>query len=203
MQNHHSAAMQHVRCYDSHALYRRENDVIDTQVKSWYDAFSRERQRQTAVDRSGALAMQDHEELDFIVDLIHNHYRTRYAAISIIDGQSQVILVQRGLDTASIPRRAAFCAVTIQHAGQPLIVPDTRIAPRFRDLDSVTADPFIRLYAGMPITDGAGMSLGAICVADTKAHTVTFDQRLLVMMARETERVLASGKLVRQSSLGV
>ena len=195
--------MQHVRCYDSHALYRIEDYVIDTQVKSWYDAFSYERQRQTAVDRSGALAMQDHEELDFIVDLIHNHYRTRYAAISIIDGQSQVILVQRGLDTASIPRRAAFCAVTIQHAGQPLIVPDTRIAPRFRDLDSVTADPFIRFYAGMPITDTAGISLGAICLADTEPFTSTFDPRLLVMMARETERVLASGNLVRQAPLSV
>lgn len=173
--------------------------MVNTQVRSWFGAFSRERQRQTAVDQSGALAMKEDGDLDFIVALIHDHYRTRYAAISIIDRHSQIILVQRGLDIDTALRRTTFCAVTIQQAGQPVIVPDARIDPRFASLDSVQTDPFIRFYAGMPITDGAGMSLGTICVADTKPHTVTFDQRLLVMMARETERMLASGKPVCQT----
>ena len=88
--------------------------MVDAQVGSWLGTFSRERRRQTAVDQSSALTMQGDDELDFIVKLIHDHYQTRYAAISVIDRHSQIILVQRGLDISAVPRRSTFCAVTIQ-----------------------------------------------------------------------------------------
>lgn len=136
--------------------------------------------------------MQGSDELGRIVDLLRDHYGTRYAAISIIDRRSQILLAQRGLDIDETPRSTAFCAVTIQQGGRALVIPDAREDPRFAGFASVTADPFIRFYAGAPITDEAGIALGAICVADDKPLTDAFDRSLLVLLAREAEREMTA-----------
>ncbi len=136
--------------------------------------------------------MRGSEELERIVDVVRNYYRTQYAAISIIDKRMQTLLAQRGLGVTGTPRSTAFCAVTIRQGGQTLVIPDARSDPRFEEFDSVRYDPFVRFYAGTPITDPAGLALGAICVADGKPLSGEFDQSLLVMMAREVERELAS-----------
>jgi len=169
-----------------------EIDVYRGHVGSWFDIFSTEKKRQLAVDQSGALAMRGSEELERIVDVVRDYYRTQYAAISIIDKRVQTLLAQRGLGVTETPRSTAFCAVTIRRGWQTLIIPDARSDPRFEEFDSVRHDPFVRFYAGAPITDPAGLALGAICVADGKPLAGEFDQSLLVMMAREVERELAS-----------
>lgn len=161
-------------------------------VSSWFDAFSNEKTRQLAVDRSRALTMRGSEELERIVEVVRDYYGTPYAAISIIDKRSQILLAQRGLGIEDTPRSTAFCAVTIQQGGRVLIIPDALKDPRFEEFDSVKYDPYVRFYAGVPITDAAGLALGAICVADSAPLAGEFDRSLLVMMAREVERELTS-----------
>lgn len=161
-------------------------------VGSWLDVFSNEKKRQLAVDQSRALEMRGSEELERIVDVVRDYYRTQYAAISIIDKRMQTLLAERGLGVTETPRNTAFCAVTVRQGGQMLVIPDARSDPRFEEFDSVRNDPFVRFYAGAPITDPAGLALGAICVADSEPLAGEFDQSLLVMMAREVERELAS-----------
>ncbi|WP_150131795.1 GAF domain-containing protein [Sphingomonas carotinifaciens] len=166
--------------------------MSDPYVSSWLNAFSAEKRRQLAVDHSGVLAMRGSKELDRIVDIVRDHYQTAYAAISIIDRRSQILLAERGLGVEETPRSTAFCATTIQQDGEPLIVPDARADARFADFGSVQGDPFIRFYAGVPIADDAGLALGAVCVADTKPLTMEFDRALLVIMAHEVERTVSS-----------
>ncbi len=161
-----------------------------THVSSWFDAFANEKKRQLAVDQSGALALRGSDELGRIVDVVHSYYRTPYVAISIIDRRSQLILSQRGLGIEETPRNTAFCSITIQQGGQALIIPDARSDPLFNKFDTVNCAPFIRFYAGAPITGATGFPLGAICVADSEPLEGDFDQSLLVMMAREVEREL-------------
>ena len=173
------------------AYPQTEKDMYGTHVRSWFDVFANEKKRQLAVDRGRVLAMRGSEELGRIVDVVRDYYRTPYAAISIIDRRSQILLAQRGLEMAETPRSTAFCAVTIQQGGRALVIPDARADARFRDFDSVTHDPYVRFYAGVPIIDAAGFALGAICVADSAPLTDAFDRSLLVMMAREAERELA------------
>jgi GAF domain-containing protein len=169
-----------------------EDDVQESRISSWYDVFSAEKRRQIAVDQSSALSMRGSEELGRIVDVVRDHYRTQYAAISIIDRRSQVLIAKRGMEIEETPRSAAFCAVTIQQGGRALVIPDAREDPRFAGYKTVTSDPFIRFYAGVPITDNSGTALGAVCVADSKPLTDAFDQSLLVMMARLVEHELSS-----------
>jgi GAF domain-containing protein len=169
-----------------------EMDVYGAHVSSWFDIFSNEKRRQLAVDQSGALAMRGSEELGRIVDVVRDYYRTQYAAISIIDKRVQTLLAQRGLGVTETPRSTAFCAVTVRQGGRMLVIPDARSDPRFEEFDSVRYDPFVRFYAGAPITDSTGMALGAICVADSEPLAGEFDHSLLVMMAHEVERELAS-----------
>lgn len=161
-------------------------------VGSWLESFSKEKRRQLAVDQTRAASMRGSEELGRIVDFVREHYGTRYAAISIIDKRSQILLAQRGLDVDETPRSSAFCAVTIQQGGRALVVPDAREDSRFARFESVTSDPYVRFYAGVPITDDAGMALGAICVADSTPLIDTFDRSLLVLAAREAEREIAA-----------
>jgi GAF domain-containing protein len=166
--------------------------VNEPRVSSWFDAFSAEKTRQLAVDRSRAVSMRGSTELARIVDVVRDHYHRPYAAISIIDKRSQILLAERGLGIAETARSTAFCAVTIQQGGRALVVPDAREDARFAKFDSVTRDPFVRFYAGVPIHDEAGMALGALCIADSAPLTGDFDRSLLVMMAREAERAIAA-----------
>jgi GAF domain-containing protein len=161
-------------------------------VGSWLESFSKEKRRQLAVDQSRAASMRGSEELGRIVDFVRDHYGTRYAAISIIDRRSQVLLAQRGFEADETPRDTAFCAVTIQQGGRALVIPDAREDPRFATFASVTSDPFVRFYAGVAITDEAGLALGAICVADSNPLAESFDRSLLVLAAREAEREIAA-----------
>ena len=160
------------------------------QVGAWMTAFDKERKRQGAVDQSGALGLQGDPELKRIVDLAAHHYHTPFAALSIIDRRAQVLLAQRGLPVSETERESAFCAVAIHHPGEALVVPDAREDPRFADYATVLAAPFLRFYAGVPVLDGTGHALGALCVADTAPRTEPFDPALLEIMAREAERHL-------------
>ena len=160
-------------------------------VDNWFQAFSAEKKRQGAVDRSRVVSLRGSSELLRIVDEVRDHYRTPFAAISIIDRRSQLLLAERGLGYAETARSTAFCAVTIQQGVRALVVPDARADVRFAGYESVTGDPYIRFYAGVPIHDDGGMALGAICVADNAPLAAGFDRSLLVRMAREAERAIA------------
>ena len=100
------------------------------------------------------------------------------AQISLIDRKRQWFKSNHGLTGISqTPRDVAFCAHTIL-GGEILEVPDTRHDVRFRDSSLVTADPKIRFYAGMPLRDGRGFGLGALCVMDYQPRQLTASQRL-------------------------
>lgn len=159
-------------------------------MSAWMSAFDKERKRQGAVDESGALALHGHPELKRIVDLTAAHYGTAFAAVSIIHKRTQVLLAEHGLNTRETRRDTAICATTIHTPGEPLIVPDTRADPRFVHYETMQAEPFLRFYAGVPVLDGNGHALGALCVADSTPRTTHFDPTLLTIMAREAERHL-------------
>ena len=159
-------------------------------TSTWMNAFDKEQRRQEAVDQSGALALQGSRELQRIVDLAAAHYGTAFAAVSIIHRRAQILLAEHGFNFNGTHRNTAFCAVAIQKPGEPLIVPDAHADPRFTGYATVLSEPFLRFYAGVPVLNGAGYALGALCVADNKPRTTPFDPTLLTILAREAERQL-------------
>ena len=55
---------------------------------------------------------------------------------------------------------------------EPMIVVDTLSDDRFADNPLVLGGPRIRFYAGYPLTLDDGNCIGALCLLDTRPHTL-------------------------------
>lgn len=85
------------------------------------------------------------------------------ALVSLVEERRQAFLARTGLEVSETPRETSFC----QHAMVQdviMVVPDAAADARFRDNKLVTGDPFVRFYAGAPLTTEQGVPLGALCV---------------------------------------
>ncbi|WP_009632303.1 diguanylate cyclase [Synechocystis sp. PCC 7509] len=90
---------------------------------------------------------------------------TPTAIISIVDANRQWFKSKVGLEIEETSREQAFCAYTI--LGQEVfIVPDTLKDERFAHNPLVTADPFIRFYAGVPLITSQNYALGSLATLD-------------------------------------
>jgi len=78
-------------------------------------------------------------------------------------------------DFSAMPREMTICAATI--CGSDLVLSaDLTKDERFRDNPTVTGEPNIRFYCGMPLINPEGYALGTLCVLDFQPHELTFEQ---------------------------
>ncbi len=118
------------------------------------------------------------------------------ALITLVDADRQWFKAKTGIGVSETPRDIAFCDHTIQQTGT-LIVEDAAHHPRFFDNALVTGPPFIRFYAGHPLTTPDGYRLGALCILDYQPRKVTPQQiEALQVLSRQ---VMAQMELGRQS----
>jgi diguanylate cyclase (GGDEF)-like protein len=137
-----------------------------------------ERERLAALHEYDILDTPRDPSFDSLTTLAAQICDAPIALFSLIDGQRQWFKSNHGLaGIPQTPRDAAFCAHTI--LGDDILeVPDTRQDARFHDSFLVTAEPGIRFYAGMPLRDGRGFGLGALCVMDHRPRQLSVSQRL-------------------------
>ncbi|RAK56432.1 ATP-binding protein [Phenylobacterium deserti] len=103
------------------------------------------------------------------------------ALFSVIDRDRQHFKAKVGTDLCENHRDAAFCAHTILEPGV-LWVQDLLLDPRFSDSILVTGEPWLRFYAGAPVTVD-GENVGALAIVDVQPRA--FDAR----EARRLERL--------------
>lgn len=112
------------------------------------------------------------------------------ASLSFVDEHRQWFKGRVGHEETEGSRDTSFCAHAI-NGRELFIVEDASKDPRFRDNPYVTDGPKVRFYAGMPLVDPRGLSLGALCVLDTVPRHLTPEQtRTLRLLAESAMRIL-------------
>ena len=87
--------------------------------------------------------------------------------ISLMDEERQWFKSRVGFAACETARNVSFCRVIIEEDA-PLVVPDARADARFAANPLVTGAPHVRFYAGAPLRAPEGVTLGTLCLLDTK-----------------------------------
>lgn len=133
---------------------------------------SNEATRLAALQELEILDTSPTRDFNSLVRLARDLLQVPICAISLVDQHRQWFKAIEGLDCKQTSRDIAFCAHTIC-AAVPLVVHDARKDDRFRRNVFVRNSPKIRFYAGIPLQLADGLSLGSLCVMDTKPRTMT------------------------------
>jgi signal transduction histidine kinase len=160
---------------------------------------SNERERIDSLEHLGILDTDPEEGFDDIVQLAIALCDTPIALVSLVDRERQWFKACVGLDVRETHRDLAFCAHAILSPDEMLMVEDASLDPRFSESALVLGPPYIRFYAGAPIRDDKGHSLGTVCVIDTQPRTLTPGQQTaLSALARQASALLRLRVLVDQ-----
>lgn len=119
------------------------------------------------------LPEQDFEDITKIASEV---CQTPISLITLIDSDRQWFKSNHGLNVRETPRDYAFCAHAINRPDEILTVKDSREDDRFVDNPLVTGYPNVIFYAGVPLVNPEGFSLGTICVIDNKPRELTVSQ---------------------------
>jgi PAS domain S-box-containing protein len=135
------------------------------------------------------------ERYNRIVRLAARIFKVPIALISLVDKERQWFKACVGLDVTETSRRISFCGHAI-NSKELLIVEDALLDPRFDDNPLVTGEPFVRFYAGYPLTGRDGYRLGTLCLIDRTPRSFTPEElESLLDLGRMVEDELFVGDL--------
>ncbi|PSJ42680.1 sensor domain-containing diguanylate cyclase [Zobellella endophytica] len=149
-----------------------------------------EQQRLAALRRYHILDTPPEVAFDDIARLAAHVCRTPMALINFIDDDRQWFKAALGLGLRELPRDNSICAHVLLQRGL-LVIPDTLQDSRFAGHPLVTAAPFLRFYAGVPLETPDGHLIGTLCVMDLQPGVLDDTQaELLKALARQVMRLL-------------
>ncbi|MFD1000944.1 GAF domain-containing protein [Ohtaekwangia kribbensis] len=117
------------------------------------------------------------KELDEIAQIASIVCNTPMSMVTFIDSHRQWYKAKKGVSMNEVHRADSFCQHALNRPEELLIVEDPSTDDRFRNNRYVSGDPYIRFYAGAPLTSPSGNVLGTLCVMDSKHHDITEDQK--------------------------
>jgi len=109
------------------------------------------------------------EKFERITALASRIFDIPICLVSLVDIGRQWFMSAAGLgDVRETSREVSFCSHAILSESDVFIVPETFNDSRFINNGLVTGLPFIRFYAGVPLTSPEGYKLGTFCIIDSK-----------------------------------
>lgn len=112
---------------------------------------------------------------DRVTKLATRLFAVPMALVSLVDAKRQWWKSCIGLNGSETDRDVAFCAHAILQR-DPFIIEDAALDPRFSDNPLVTGEPFVRFYAGAPLTSPDGYNLGTLCIIDRRPRRLPPDE---------------------------
>jgi len=151
-----------------------------------------EAERLSALRKYNILDSLPEEEYQDIVSLASSICETPISLITLIDEKRQWFKAKFGIDGSETERKDAFCSHTIMQ-NDIFEVEDALQDSRFADNPYVLGDPYVRFYAGIPVTTYEGFNLGSLCVIDTKPKNLSdFQKRALELLMKQVASLLES-----------
>ncbi|PRC43795.1 histidine kinase [Mycobacterium sp. ITM-2017-0098] len=150
-------------------------------------------ERLQALYASGMLNAERAKSLDRVVEMVVAALAVPCAAVTLIDHDTQYMCSAIGLTgEMAITRKAPVensLGREIVMSGQPLIVEDARREPLVRDHYAVR-EGLVVAYAGFPLKDGAGHTIGTLSAWDltprkwTSGHIQVMEDFVALIRAR-------------------
>jgi PAS domain S-box-containing protein len=135
-----------------------------------------ELERLSALHLYNILDTEPEEAFDRITALAARLFSVPVVALSLSDQNRQWFKSCRGLEVREISREIAFCGHAILST-ETLVIPDTKLDPRFIENPLVLGGPKIRFYAGAPLQTQDGYILGTLCIADQKPRSLSPEEQ--------------------------
>lgn len=104
---------------------------------------------------------------DQVTQLACSMFDVEIALVALVDEHRQWFKSRVGLEVSETPRADSFCNHAIQ-TRHGMVVTDALQDARFSRHALVTGAPFIRFYAGAPLVTPQGLSLGTLCIIDSR-----------------------------------
>lgn len=135
-----------------------------------------DRQRVASLHQYDVLDRQPRLELRAIVELAAKICGTPMATINLITETEQHQVAAYGFDASICAREDSMCAAVLDD-DTPIVVPDARLDPRFRDNPFVTGViGNVRFYASHQLTSLDGVVIGTLCVFDEQPRELDDSQ---------------------------
>ena len=111
------------------------------------------------------------QRFDKIAAFAAEEFDVPIATITLVDSERQWFKAKVGTEVCETGRDISFCSHAILEPSI-MVIPDAAADPRFADNPLVTDKPFIRFYAGAPLTMASGLRLGTLCLIDRRPRTL-------------------------------
>lgn len=160
-----------------------------------------ESERLRALETTGLLAAPAPGEFEETCRRARARFGVPIALITLLDEDRLVAKAGAGLTPWEAPLRHQFCAEAVRR-DEVLVVPDARKDARFAANPMVAGPPFLRFYAGAPLSYLRDVRLGALCLMDHRPRTLSACDRaelermadgvVAAVLDRQFERIVAT-----------
>jgi PAS domain S-box-containing protein len=123
-------------------------------------------QRARILDDYGLDTLVGDPELARIVRFAAQLCEVPIALVTLVEAEEQRFLAHEGLDIERTPCTGSSLCLHTMYGDTSLEVPDARADERFAANEFVAGPPYLRFYAGYPLSSEEGAPLGSLCVID-------------------------------------
>lgn len=138
---------------------------------------------------------------DRLTRLAKYMFNVPIALVTLVDEDRQWFKSCIGLEVGETPRDVSFCGHAILDS-KAFIIQDTYLDSRFVDNPLVLEAPYIRFYAGCPISAPNGQKLGTLCIIDRQPRVLGNDDiAALKDLTAMVEQQIATTYMATQDEL--